>query len=56
MPLAEVFVNAGHILRGPRSPELGVELLNRLNEIAGQICFVCTLNLILVSAWWYRET
>jgi hypothetical protein len=49
--LAKVVGDVVHVSSGPGPGELGVELLDGFNEVTSCICFVCTLNLIQVSAW-----
>jgi len=51
MLLAEVVGYVVHVTCSPYSPKLGIELLGRLDEVTGQVCLGCTLNLIQVSAW-----
>ena len=46
MLLVEVIGDVVHVPHGPRTPEIGIELLGWFNEVTSSICFVCTFDLI----------
>ena len=51
MLLTEVVSDVVHITCSPQSPELGIELLGRFNEVTGHIHFVCAFDLICYDSF-----